>query len=228
MIKGGSFVLQIASAIFPLVLPAQMVSPAIDAGTGPFSYYSQPGAAFSLRWAYSSSSSRGTIDRDGQVLYAFAEAPQHTVRYMLEEDPSSSGILAARVLPAVPTTPFGIVRDKLSLRPRAQVSLDWKLPVIQVAAGSPQDVRIQNTGSDEYLSCTVNVWDQILCEGIDIEVPEAKVNDVFKASLVYDLITRNKIGNDYVQTIRARCCCLEIRRFSPHWMPPAPSIKRAS
>ncbi|MGB9146624.1 MAG: hypothetical protein WCC14_12435, partial [Acidobacteriaceae bacterium] len=31
-----------AIALFPLALGAQMVDPAIDAGNGPFSYYSQP------------------------------------------------------------------------------------------------------------------------------------------------------------------------------------------
>lgn len=161
--------------------------------------YSQPGVVFSSRWAYSSG--RDTIDRDGQVLYYFPGTPQPTVRYMLEDDASPSGILASRVLPAVPTTPVGIVRYELPLRPGEQVSLDWKLPVIPVAAGSPQDARIRNAGFDENLSRTIDAWKKILHQGMQIEVPETKVNDTFKASLVYDLIARNKIGNDYVQTV---------------------------
>ncbi|HTV83577.1 MAG TPA: hypothetical protein VME18_13090 [Acidobacteriaceae bacterium] len=161
--------------------------------------YNQPGVDFSSRWAYSSS--RSTIDRDGQVLYYFPETPQHTVRYMLKDDPSPSGILAPRVLPAVPTTPVGIVRYERSLRPGEQVSLDWKLPVIPVKAGSPQDAHIRNANFDEYLSHTIDVWEEILHQGMNIEVPEAKVDNAFKASLVYDLIARNKIGDDYVQTV---------------------------
>jgi hypothetical protein len=161
--------------------------------------YSQPGVDFSSRWAYSSS--RNTIDRDGQVLYCFPETPQHTVRYMLEDDPSPSGILAPRVLPAVPTTPVGIVRYEFSLRPGEHISLDWKLPVIPVKAGSPQEARIRNASFDEYLSRTVDVWEKILHQGMNIDVPEAKVDNAFKASLVYDLIARNKIGDDYVQTV---------------------------
>jgi hypothetical protein len=161
--------------------------------------YGQPGVMFNSHWAYSSG--RDTIDRDGQVLYFFPETPRHTVRYMLQDDPDPSGILASRVLPAVPTTPVGIVRYTLSLKPGEQVNLDWKMPVIPVTAGSPLDARIRSASFDQYLSRTVTFWERILHQGMDLEVPEAKVNDAFRASLVYDLIARNKIGNDYVQTV---------------------------
>lgn len=161
--------------------------------------YSQPGTAFNARWSYSSGPD--TINRDGQILYYFPRSPQHTVRYMLQDDPSLSGVLAPRVVPAVPTSPVGIVQYRLSLKPGQEVTLDWKLPVIPVKAGSPQDARIQSANFDEYLARTVNGWEQILRQGTQIDVPEAKVDNAFKASLVYDLIARNKIGNDYVQTV---------------------------
>lgn len=161
--------------------------------------YSQPGVAFSGHWAYSSG--RNSIDRNGQALYYFPESTRHTVRYMLEDDPSSSGTLASRVLPAEPTTPVGIVRYELKLKPGQQVSLDWKLPVIPVKAGSPEDAKIQKAGFNDYLSRTVDFWEATLRKGMTLEVPEGKVNNAFKASLVYDLIARNKIGNDYVQTV---------------------------
>lgn len=161
--------------------------------------YGQPGVVFSSHWRYSSS--RDTIDRDGQVLYYFPATPQHTVRYMLENNPAPSGILTSRELPAVPTTPLGIVRYKVSLNPGEQVRLNWKMPVIPVTAGSSQDARIQVAGFDEYLSRTVAAWEDVLNQGMQLDVPEAKVNNSFKASLVYDLIARNKIGDDYVQTV---------------------------
>ncbi|MGZ4816863.1 MAG: hypothetical protein ACXVZV_15725, partial [Terriglobales bacterium] len=44
-------------------------------------------------------------------------------------------------------------------------------------------------------------WDDIFARGLEITVPEEKVNDAFKANLIYDLIARDKIGNDYVQTV---------------------------
>ncbi|MEO6829807.1 MAG: hypothetical protein ABI164_08335, partial [Acidobacteriaceae bacterium] len=48
---------------------------------------------------------------------------------------------------------------------------------------------------------TIAFWQGILKNGIDIAVPEAKVNDAFKANLIYDLIARNKVGNNYIQTV---------------------------
>ncbi len=161
--------------------------------------YNQPGVVFNSRWAYSSG--RDTIDRDGEILYYFPLTPAHTVRYMLENDPAPSGMLASRILPAVPTTPVGIVRYRLALKSGEQVQLDWKMPVIPVAAGSPEDARVREAGFDQNLSRTVEVWEKILRRGMDLEVPEAKVDDTFKASLVYDLIARNRIGNNYVQTV---------------------------
>ncbi len=161
--------------------------------------YSQPGVAWSARWSYSSGAD--TIDRDGQVLYYFPQTPAHTVRYTLEEDASPSGTLKPRVLRIVPTTPAGIVRYELALKPGEKISLDWKLPVIPVAVDSPDAARIQSAGFDDYLSRTVDGWEHILGQGMDISVPERKVDDAFKASLVYDLIARNKIGDDYVQTV---------------------------
>ena len=161
--------------------------------------YSQPGEAFSPHWAYSSG--QDAIERDRQVLYYFPQTSRHTVRYTLEDDPISSGTLKARVLRIVPSTPVGIVRYELALKPGQSISLDWKLPVIPVAADSPEAARVQSAGFDDYLSRTVDAWEKILSQGMEFSVPEPKVDNAFRASLVYDLIARNKIGGDYVQTV---------------------------
>lgn len=161
--------------------------------------YNQPGVAFSSKWAYSSG--HDTIVRDGQVLYYFQETPRHTVQYMLDEDPSPSNTLDSRVLPAGPTTPVGIVRYQLSLKPGEEASLDWKMPVIPVSASSLLDDQIRDASFDTYLSRMADFWEKALRQGMEIKVPEDKVENAFKASLVYDLIARNKIGNDYVQTV---------------------------
>ncbi|MGB9147380.1 MAG: hypothetical protein WCC14_16260, partial [Acidobacteriaceae bacterium] len=161
--------------------------------------YSQPGVAYSARWTYGSS--EDAIERDGQVLYYFSQTAPHTVRYTLEAGPRSSGTLQPYVLKIGATTPVGIVRYELPLKPGQTVSLDWKLPVIPVDAGSPAAARIESAGFDEYLSRTVDGWERILGQGMSLSVPETKVDDAFRASLVYDLIARNKIGDDYVQTV---------------------------
>jgi hypothetical protein len=44
-------------------------------------------------------------------------------------------------------------------------------------------------------------WDSILSEGMRVETSERKVDDTFEASLVNNLLSLNRIGDDYVQTI---------------------------
>ena len=101
----------------------------------------------------------------------------------------------------LPTTPVGIVQYKLPLQPGQQISLDWKLPVVPVLAGSPEAAKIESATFDEYLPQVISSWDGILEKGLNISVPEAKVNDAFKASLIYDLISREKVGESYIQTV---------------------------
>ena len=161
--------------------------------------YQQVGVAYDPNWKYSSD--KDSIQRDGQVLYYFPNAPSHTVRYTLKDDASPSGILAPQALHILPTTPVGIVQYRLPLQPGQQVTLNLKLPVIPVSAGSTDAAKIQAAAFDEYLPQVVNGWERIIKAGLEIHVPEAKVDDAFKANLIYDLIARNKLGNDYVQTV---------------------------
>src|ERR1035441_3294311 len=44
-------------------------------------------------------------------------------------------------------------------------------------------------------------WKKILAEGMQIALPEPKAIDTFNASLIYDLIARDHIGEDYIQTV---------------------------
>lgn len=161
--------------------------------------YTQPGAVFHADWSYSSGND--SIQRDGQILYEFPEVSAHTVRYTLHSGASASGLLAPQVLKVLPTTPVGIVQYKIALQPGQHAVFDWKLPVIPVAADSEQEKDMAAAAFDTYLPRTVAFWNNILQQGLSITVPEEKVNDAFKASLVYDLIARNKVGDDYVQTV---------------------------
>lgn len=161
--------------------------------------YSQLGVAYDPDWKYSSD--KATIQRNGQVLYYFPDTASHTVRLTLKDDVSPSGILKPQVLRILPTTPVGIVQYKLPLQPGQQITLDLKLPVVPVLAGSPDAAKVQSATFDEYLPQVVSSWGGILKQGLDINVPEAKVNDTFKASLIYDLIAREKAGDTYIQTV---------------------------
>ena len=161
--------------------------------------YSQLGVVYDPDWKYSSD--KDSIQRDGQVLYYFPTTASHSLRYTLKGDANPSGMLKPKPLRILPTTPVGIVQYKLSLQPGQQVTLDLKLPVVPVLAGSPDAAKVQSATFDEYLPQVVGFWERILKQGININVPEAKVNDTFKASLIYDLIAREKAGDTYIQMV---------------------------
>lgn len=158
----------------------------------------QMGVKFNPNWEYSSE--KNTIQRDRQIVYYFPDRP-HTIRYLLKDKLDKTGELKPRVLNILPTSPVGIVEYQLALKPGEQVTLDWKLPVVPIAQGSDDVAKIHSASFDKYLSHTVNFWESVLKSGIDIRVPEEKVTNAFKASLIYDLIARNKIGDDYIQSV---------------------------
>lgn len=160
--------------------------------------YSQMGVTFDANWKYSSD--RNAIQRNGQDIYYFPSLA-HTIRYTLKSEPEKDGILAPRILKVLPTSPVGVVQYKLPLKAGQKVTLDWKLPVVPLASSSPEVARIRAASFDEYLPRTIRFWENVLKSGIDITVPEAKVNNTFKASLIYDLIARNKVGSNYIQTV---------------------------
>jgi hypothetical protein len=60
---------------------------------------------------------------------------------------------------------------------------------------------IRSARYETYRSAVMAFWESVLAQGMSIELPEKKVTDTFNASLVYDLLALNKVGDDYVQTV---------------------------
>jgi hypothetical protein len=75
------------------------------------------------------------------------------------------------------------------------------MPVTPLAPDDPLLQQLRGARFDDYLEKTVSLWENTMRQGMEITLPEKKVLNVFKASLVYDLIARNKIDSFYVQTV---------------------------
>jgi len=101
----------------------------------------------------------------------------------------------------LPTTPVGIVQYPLAMQPNAEVTLDFKFPYMPVDTVDEYSKQIRRADFDQYLDETVRFWESILSAGMTIELPEKKVTDTFKASLVNSLIARDKIDSCYVQKV---------------------------
>ena len=159
--------------------------------------YRQPGVLFSKQWEYAFSGN--AFVRGGEAMYVFPAHPAEesfTLRQNYNDPPN----LTPRALDILPTTPAGVVRYTKMLSPGEDYVLVFKLPVIPIAPG-PTLTAVENASFDTYHQRIVDFWEGILRHGMRLTLPEPKVTDVFRTSLIYDLIARNKIDGHYIQTV---------------------------
>ena len=159
--------------------------------------YRQIGEDFNPEWKYEFKGQ--SFQRDGKAVYLFplGEAERSLTLMQRYNDPPD---LTPRKLSVLLTTPLGIVQYSNVLDPGSETTLDYKLPVVPIS--DPQDLsRVEAADFGKYLSQTQQFWKAITSQGMRITLPEEKVADTFKANLVYDLIARDKIGDNYIQTV---------------------------
>ena len=161
--------------------------------------YQQPGETFDPDWTYGFSAD--AFVRNGEVLYLFPESPKPELDLTLEEHYSNLADLRTRMLNVATTTPTGAASYTLRLQPGERRSLDFIMPLIPVRESSEEVAQFRIASFDAYRESVVAWWEKTLSGGMQITLPEKKVVDTFNASLVYDLLARNRIGDDYIQTV---------------------------
>jgi hypothetical protein len=159
--------------------------------------YRQQGVEFNSDWVYSFSDH--AFLRSGKVFYLFPDAPDQ--RMLTEKQVYNQPVNnSPRSLHVLPTSLVGLVSYNSILAPGAERTITFLMPLVPLAEGAETE-KILNTSYDAELAATIHNWEQIVASGMEISVPEAKVNDTFRASLVYDLLARDKVGNDYIQSV---------------------------
>ncbi|MCL5266666.1 MAG: hypothetical protein M1469_01005 [Bacteroidetes bacterium] len=159
----------------------------------------QAGVVFNPDWKYGFAGD--TFLREDSVMYVFPDHPSPNRMMTLETLYNYPQNLKPRRMLVLPTTPVGIVNYMVILKPGQERILDFKMPYTPIPAGSPLVKELRDARFDDYLNRTVTFWQDILSQGIDIGVPEPKVVNTFKTSLVYDLIARNKEDGYYIQKV---------------------------
>jgi hypothetical protein len=160
--------------------------------------YRQIGETFSPDWICSFSGSG--FFRDGRLLYTFPSgyvSRGFTLhgRYNYPQDVSKPSKLQVD-----PTVPAGIVTYSRMLKPGEESVLDFKMPVVPTADAEVQ-AAIGQMSFDQAKAQVIAFWNRILDEGMQISLPEQKPVDTFYTNLIYDLIARDHIGPDYIQTV---------------------------
>lgn len=159
----------------------------------------QIGEVFNPNWEYGFS--KDAFLRDGRVLYLFPTDPTPVLRMTPQENYNRIPDLNPRKLDVFPTTPTGVSQYRMPLGAGEQAVLTFKMPYVPMAPDSPEAAALRSASYDEYLSKTGAAWASILARGLNISVPEEKVVQTFNTSLVYDLLARDKIGDQYIQTV---------------------------
>lgn len=161
--------------------------------------YSQLGVEWNPDWEYGFSDD--ALLRDGKVMFLFPTSPAPVRSLTLKDSHNGIPSNQTRKLHVLPTTSVGIVRYDLPLQAGAEQTLEFRMPLEPLAPDSGDLTALRAGKFDDYLNRTVQFWDSLLGRGIQIMVPEQKVNDTFRANLIYDLIARDKVDNDYIQTV---------------------------
>ncbi len=158
-------------------------------------FYEQEGEEFSEDWEYDFG--EGMMFRNGKVFYFFPTDTAHTLWITLK-----SSFDKNRKKPRIlPTTPVGLVKYEIPLKPEERKTLDLKMPYKPVSPEDDAYEVIKLANFDEYFQETIEFWEYIFSQGMSISLSEDKVVNTFNASLVYDLIARDKIGDEYVQKV---------------------------
>ncbi|MGD0891995.1 MAG: hypothetical protein ABR923_10705 [Terracidiphilus sp.] len=160
--------------------------------------YRQLGEKFSADWVYSFDG--GNFLRDGRLLYTFPEgyvSRGFTLhgRYNYPQD-----ISKPMKLNVDPTVPVGIVTYSELLGPGKERTLEFKMPVVPTADAA-EIAEIEKAGFDGAHAQTVHFWNDMFKQGMQVSLPEQKAVWTFDASLMYDLLARDHIGPDYIQTV---------------------------
>ena len=161
--------------------------------------FEQAGTSFSRDWVYAFDADM--VLRDSAVVYRFPSTPPPDRMMTLKTGYNEKQDSSPSKLYVSPTTPVGIVQYRLLLAPGESRTLDFIMPYEPMRRDHPQFSRLRTARFDDYLPRTVEFWEDIFSRGIDIQVPEEKVVNTFKASLVYDLIARNKEDGWFIQKV---------------------------
>jgi hypothetical protein len=162
--------------------------------------YRQLGERFSPDWVYSFNNSR--FLRDGRLLYTFP-AGFSSRSFTLHDAYNFShpqDVSKPTRLNVGPNAAEGVVTYSQLLQPGEERVLDFKMPVVPTADPAVM-AAVDQAAFEPTETQIVAFWNGILNKGMQVTLPEQKPVDTFYASLIYDLIARDHIGPDYIQTV---------------------------
>ncbi|MCX7598575.1 MAG: discoidin domain-containing protein, partial [Armatimonadetes bacterium] len=137
--------------------------------------------------------------RDGAIVYTFSEVP--SPRRFIVPDREEPGPIKASEEFVTRRTPVCMVRYDFTLPAGGTQDIYLKMPYYPVPIDSPEAKALREARFEDYLTRTREWWRNYLATGAQIELPEEKVVDAWRAGLVYASIARDKVGEDYIAKV---------------------------
>jgi hypothetical protein len=160
----------------------------------PGGYY-QPGVSFDPRWVYGFCRSYAT--RSGSVVYTFPVGSKPALWLTLNQRYEKP-----RELHILPDTPVLSAQFKLRLEPGQTRALVFKMPVRPLDLSQKSALAQLDALNFSVVEREVKTyWEAILNRGIRINLPERKVTETFRASLLYAIQAIDHVGEDSVQNV---------------------------
>ncbi len=157
--------------------------------------YSQPGVPFNPDWVYGFSDVYAT--RAGKIVYEFPSDPEPSLWLT-----PSQLYTRARKMSILPDTPTLLAQYKLSLSPGGSKTLVFKMPVDPIGLNDSSAVsKLHEIDFKKAMAETTDSWESVLSRGIQIHLPEKKVENTFRANLIYDMMAIDHTGENYIQTV---------------------------
>ncbi len=102
----------------------------------------------------------------------------------------------------LPETPVLVARYELHLQPGSAQTLFFKMPVRPISIDNTAEIKeLESADFNTAFNHTESLWGRKLRRGIQISLPEKKVTNTFKANLIYDMMAREHVGDNYIQTV---------------------------
>ncbi|MFL5821777.1 MAG: hypothetical protein ACJ76S_13935 [Solirubrobacteraceae bacterium] len=150
--------------------------------------YLQPGVRFSPRFRYALSGR--ALLRDGRVVLVYPPAGSARKRQLLRTGAAMDV-----------DTQWGPTSYDFRLPPHGRRSLDLRMPVIPVVAGSAAYRAIAGAPFDVYRAQVRHYYNRLFGAGIGLSLPERKVSDTFYASIANIALPRYLANGAWVQAV---------------------------
>lgn len=161
------------------------------------SHLFEPHQIFSPDWKYEIK--ENSVTRDEKIIYSFSLS--ENIEKFAKIGKLYTQKFSGREYYILENTPVCLIKYNFVLSPSEEKKLYFKMPYFPIPENSSDlDLFLSLNYEEEFLK-TVNFWENLLNRGIKINISEEKVINTFKASLIYDFIARDKIGEDYVQKV---------------------------